>query len=99
MLNAAEAMKPHFDKCIDDFAKRLSEFVSNAGNTLYKGISEILDRTMTERREQGAQIDGLRGATSSQIAQVIAAKRALRQLREGLWAPEDGLPEPAPTTT
>ena len=25
VLNAAEAMKPHFDKCIDDFGKRLSE--------------------------------------------------------------------------
>ena len=96
VLNAAEAMKPHFDRVIDDFAKRLSEFVSNAGNTLYKGISEILDRTMADRREQGAQIDGLRGATTSQIVQVIAAKRALVQLRENLWAPEDALPEPAP---
>ena len=60
VLNAAEAMKPHFDKCIDDFAKRLSEFVSNAGNTLYKGISEILDRTMAERREQGGNIEGMK---------------------------------------
>ena len=59
VLKAAEAMKPHFDKCIDDFAKRLSEFVSNAGNTLYKGISEILDRTMRERREAGEPGRGL----------------------------------------
>jgi hypothetical protein len=58
ILGAAEAMKPHFDKCIDDFGKRLSEFVSNAGNTLYKGISEILDRTMSERREAGNVVDG-----------------------------------------
>ena len=53
ILNAADAMQPHFDKCIDDFARRLSEFVSNAGNTLYRGISEILDRTMRERRGEG----------------------------------------------
>src|SRR5205085_7130793 len=53
VLKAAEAMKPHFDKCIDDFGGRLSEFVSNAGNTLYRGINEILDRTMRERRESG----------------------------------------------
>jgi GTP-binding protein EngB required for normal cell division len=89
VLKASEAMKPHFDKVIDDFARRLSEFVSNAGNTLYKGISEILDRTMSERREQGMQVAGLRTSTTTQIAQVAAAKHALGQLREGLWAPDE----------
>ncbi len=93
VLNAAEAMKPHFDKCIDDFAKRLSEFVSNAGNTLYKGISEILDRTMLDRREAGSQVETMKTSTTSQIEQVVAARRALGQLRESLWTPElDPLP-------
>ncbi|HSK02426.1 MAG TPA: dynamin family protein [Kofleriaceae bacterium] len=96
VLKASEAMKPHFDKVIDDFARRLSEFVSNAGNTLYKGISEILDRTMDERREQGMQVDGLRTSTTTQIAQVAAAKHALGQLREGLWAPEEAPATPLP---
>src|SRR5688572_7048793 len=86
VLKAAEAMKPHFDRCIDDFAKRLSEFVSNAGNTLYKGISEILDRTMTERREVGNEVGELRQSTGAQIAAVKATSAALRQLREGIWA-------------
>src|SRR5215510_6087110 len=89
VLKAAEAMKPHFDKCIDDFARRLSEFVSNAGNTLYKGISEILDRTIAERRERAGEIGELRQSTSAQIAQIRAAGSALRQLREGLWASDD----------
>ena len=88
VLNAAEAMKPHFDKVIDDFAKRLSEFVSNAGNTLYKGISEILDRTLHERREAGSKVDDMRSSTSGQIEQIGALRRALSQLREGLWTPE-----------
>jgi GTP-binding protein EngB required for normal cell division len=95
VLKAAEAMKPHFDKCIDDFARRLSEFVSNAGNTLYKGISEILDRTMTERREHAGGVAELKSATTRQIQQIRATGSALRQLREGLWASED-LPEEAP---
>lgn len=86
VLNAAEAMKPHFDKCIDDFGKRLSEFVSNAGNTLYKGISEILDRTMRERREVGGDVEAMKGVTSQQIQQIRAASSALKQLRESLWA-------------
>jgi len=98
VLNAAEAMKPHFDRVIDDFAKRLSEFVSNAGNTLYKGISEILDRTMRERREAGGNIEGMKVATSAQIQQVRAVSAALRQLREGLWSSEDE-PAEVPTTS
>lgn len=99
VLNAAEAMKPHFDKCIDDFGKRLSEFVSNAGNTLYKGISEILDRTMRERREAGGAIDGLRHSTKDQIAQVAAVRLALAQLREGLWSSETAPPAELPASS
>ncbi len=88
ILGAAEAMKPHFDKAIDDFAKRLSEFVSNAGNTLYKGIGEILDRTLAERRDRGGAVDELKSTTSAQIDQIRAATSALRQLREGIWLDE-----------
>jgi small GTP-binding protein len=89
ILNASQAMKPHFDKCIDDFAARLSEFVANAGNTLYKGISEILDRTMTERRERSGELDTMRHATTGQIEQVRAATSALRQLRESIWSADE----------
>jgi hypothetical protein len=85
-------MKPHFDKCIDDFARRLSEFVTNAGNTLYKGISEILDRTMSERRDRSGEVDQLRTATVTQIQQVVAARKALGLLREGIWAEPAALP-------
>lgn len=95
VLKAAEAMRPHFDRCIDDFAKRLSEFVSGAGNTLYKGISEILDRTMAERREHAGGLAELKSATTHQIQQIRAAGSALRQLREGLWTTED-LPDAGP---
>jgi hypothetical protein len=95
VLGAAEAMKPHFDKCIDDFARRLSEFVSNAGNTLYKGISEILDRTMLERRAAGSQVEPLKQATSTHIEQIIGARRALDLLRGALWESEEPVPPPA----
>src|SRR5450755_294251 len=89
ILSGAEAMKPHFDKVIDDFAKRLSEFVSNAGNTLYKGIGEILDRTLSERRDRGGAVDDLKASTTAQIDQIRAATAALRQLREGIWLDEN----------
>jgi len=86
ILHASEAMRPHFDACVDDFAKRLREFVVNAGNTLYKGIGEILDRTIAERRDKGTEVDQLRAGTSEQITRVGAARAALTQLREGIWS-------------
>jgi GTPase Era involved in 16S rRNA processing len=95
VLKAADAMKPHFDKCIDDFGKRLSEFVSSAGNTLYKGISEILDRTMTERREHAGGLAELRAATTKQIDQIRTASSALRHLRDGLRTSDDADELPA----
>ncbi|HEY4057759.1 MAG TPA: hypothetical protein VGM39_14190, partial [Kofleriaceae bacterium] len=89
VLNAAEAMKPHFDRCIDDFAKRLSEFVSNAGNTLYKGISEVLDRTLRERKEHASEIGDMKTVTTGQIEQVRAATKALSTVREQLWSSDE----------
>ena len=105
ITSAAEAMRPHFDKCIDDFARRLTDFVSNAGNTLYKGISEILDRTMRDRKERGGEVDVMRADTSEQIQQLIAARGAITHLRERIWATDElepaeptGLAEPAEPT-
>ena len=95
VLSAAEAMKPHFDRCVADFAARLADFVTNAGNTLYKGIGEVLDRTMRERREKGGDLGALRNATTAQITQVGAVRAALSQLRESIWSSDE--PEPDPT--
>lgn len=82
---ASEAMRPHFDQCVDDFAVRLRAFVTSAGNALYKGISEILDRTVEERRARAGEVDALRATTSEQIQAVTATRHALSQLREALW--------------
>jgi GTP-binding protein EngB required for normal cell division len=85
IFHAAAAMKPHFDQCVDDFANRLREFVTTAGNTLYKGIGEILARTIDERRHRGGEAEELKAATSEQIAQVSALRTALGELRTELW--------------
>ena len=92
ILRGSEAMRPHFDKCVDDFATRLSDFVTSAGIALYKGISEILDRTLDERRERGNEIDELRGETTQHALQVSAAQVALNKLRGNIW--EQPPPEP-----
>lgn len=94
---ASEAMRPHFDQCVEDFATRLRDFVTAAGNTLYKGISEILDQTIQERRQRGGEVQPLREATSDQIAQVVAARQALGQARENLWNAARASEPPEPT--
>jgi len=82
---ASEVMRPHFERCVDDFATRLSAFVTAAGNTLYKGISEVLDKALSERRLKGGEVASLRAATSGEIDNVAEALRALSGIRAGLW--------------
>jgi GTP-binding protein EngB required for normal cell division len=94
--NAAAVMRPHFEQCVDDFSKRLRDFVTSAGNTLYKGISEILDRTIQERRALGGEIAPLREATTEQIARITATRNAIAQLREALWQSQESQEPPAP---
>lgn len=85
IFHAAAAMKPHFERCIDDFAARLRDFVTSAGNSLYKGISEILERTIHERRTRGGEAAELRAGTAEQMAQVAALRIGLGELRSDLW--------------
>ena len=86
ILHAADVMRPHFERCVDDFAERLGMFVTSAGNSLYKGITEILDKTMDERKTHGEKVDVLRAETSEQIAAVAGARAALGELRSIVWA-------------
>jgi ribosome biogenesis GTPase A len=85
VMRAAEAMRPHFERCVDDFATRLSAFVTAAGNALYKGISEILDKTLDDRKHRGGELDALRAATTDHVSAVMAAQASLGQIRGGLW--------------
>ncbi len=89
ILRASEAMRPHFDKCVDDFATRLGDFVTSAGIALYTGISEILDRTLDERRHRGDEIEVLRGETTQHALLVSSAQVALNKLRSGIWEQPD----------
>ena len=84
ILHAAAAMRPHFEQCVDEFAQRLREFVTTAGNALYRGINEILERTISERRNRGGEAAELKAATEEQIAHVIAMRTALGELRADL---------------
>ena len=97
ILRAADAMGPHFESCVDDFAKRLRAFVSSAGNALYKGISEILDRTIAERKTGEEKLGKLRQDTEAQVRQVSSIRGSLEDLRATMWQQPDGDAEPQGT--
>ncbi|MBT8493532.1 MAG: dynamin family protein [Deltaproteobacteria bacterium] len=95
---AADAMGPHFDRCVEDFGKRLSEFVTTAGNTLYKGISELLEQTIAERRERAGELDPLRDKLREQIARVEAGRAELEGLRSEVWKDDEATAESEPNS-
>jgi hypothetical protein len=50
---------------------------------------------MLDRREAGSQVEAMKTSTTTQIQQVVAARRALGKLRETLWTPDEPELEPA----
>jgi small GTP-binding protein len=90
---------PKLDDAIDDFAARLTEFVAQAGDALAKGIAEVLDRALAEKRTHTGDV-----AASAEAQGLDAALRAVRTIderiadvRQTVWedAAEDAA-EPAP---
>ena len=96
VLRAADAMGPHFDKCVDDFAARLSSFVASAGNALYRGISEILDKTIAERRADAEEVAAHRTETEGYVAAIRELRGELERIRQEVWQIADP-PEPTET--
>lgn len=85
VLRAADAMAPHFASCVDDFSRRLSDFVTAAGNTLYRGISEILDQTIAERRRGEVAASAVREETGERAREVANIRAQVVALRAELW--------------
>jgi len=86
ILRAADALRPHFDKCVDDFGGRLDNFVTSAGTTLYKGITEVLDQAVVERREREGELEPLRAATVEQRQLLDNVIETVTASRRDLWS-------------
>ena len=67
----AALVGPKLDEIVDGFGARLLEFVAQAGDTLTRGISEVLDRALRDRRAADATVSatadaaGIDGALSA----------------------------------
>jgi small GTP-binding protein len=83
---AAAAVGPRFEQIVEEFSARLADFVTAAGDTLHRGISEVLDRALSERRAQGADVEARAGEIDEQLQRLQAIERRLTRLRDRLWA-------------
>src|SRR5690606_25020561 len=90
VLRAADAMAPHFNATVDGFGERLSAFVTAAGNTLYRGISEVLDQAVAERQHGAAELGPRRAEVEILAVEAGAIADRMATLRASLWQDQAG---------
>lgn len=91
ILAAGEAMAPFFDECIDDFGSRLRNFVTGAGVNLYKGITEVLEKTVEQRKDAQDVIAPLVQEVRDHSLEVAHLRIELGKAREAIWAGRGGV--------
>ena len=96
----AALIGPKLDEIIDGFGARLLEFVSQAGDALTRGIADVLDQALRERRA-GDQTH----AASGDVKQLDAAISNLRtideriaDIRQRVWTPDEAAGDEAAAT-
>ena len=86
----AALVGPKLDEIIDGFGARLLEFVAQAGDTLTRGISEVLDRALRDRRAADATVSATADAAGidAALAALKAIDERIAEIRQKVWAPE-----------
>ena len=82
---AAAAIGPKFEQIVEDFQVRLADFVTAAGEALHKGIGEVLDRALAERRAQGVDTAVRDQEIGRQLTRLGEIERHMAALRDELW--------------
>jgi hypothetical protein len=86
----AALIGPKLDEIIDGFGARLLEFVSQAGDALARGIADVLDQALRERKAADAthsahadvkQID-------ASISNLRAIEERIAEIRQRVWSSE-----------
>jgi small GTP-binding protein len=85
IVKAAQAVGPRFEQIVEDFQGRLADFVTAAGDALHRGIGEVLDRALAERRAQGVDVAVRQQEVDGQLARLHEIETRLEALRARLW--------------
>lgn len=94
IADAVSKVGPRLDEMIDDFGRRLSEFIVAAGEELHRGIVEVLRRARDERADASFQIAAKESEMAGQLARLAAIEESLWRIKERIWAPQEAA-EPA----
>jgi hypothetical protein len=86
----AALLGPKLDRIVDDFSERLREFIAEAGAALARGIAEVLERALAERRlhaENAAASDEAH-LIDSTLAALDGVDARIAELRRAVWQAE-----------
>jgi len=96
----AGVIGPKLDEIIDGFGARLLEFVSQAGDTLARGIADVLDQALRERKasdeKHSATVDVKQ--IDASISNLRAIEERIVDIRQRVWSTEGAAAEAAAET-
>lgn len=86
----AALVGPKLDEIIDGFGSRLLEFVAQAGDALSRGIAEVLDLALRERRttKDNAPSAGDQSKIDVALSGLRAIDERIADIRQRIWSPE-----------
>jgi predicted GTPase len=86
----AALIGPKLDEIIDGFGARLLEFVSQAGDALARGIADVLDQALRERRaaDEKQATSGDAKQIDAWISNLRAIDERIAEIRQRVWAPD-----------
>jgi small GTP-binding protein len=89
----AALIGPKLDEIVDGFGARLLEFVAQAGEALARGIAEVLDRALAERRSHTEATDALPDAAAidKALSGLKVIDERIADIRQRVWS--DILPD------
>ena len=88
VTKAAAALAPKLDQIVDQFVQRLQEFIAEAGAALARGIAEVLESALAERRSHAESIAGSVEAIDHSLLALKAIEERVAEIRQSVW--DDG---------
>jgi GTPase Era involved in 16S rRNA processing len=91
----AALVGPKLDEMIDGFGARLLEFVSQAGDALARGIADVLDQALRERKSaaeaQAASTDAVK--LDAAISNLRKIEERIAEIRQKVWSSQSETPD------
>jgi ribosome biogenesis GTPase A len=93
----AALVGPKLDEIVDGFGSRLLEFVVQAGDALARGIADVLDRALAERRtaELGTAAKPDAARIDAALSELRKIEEHIAEIRQKVWTTDGEAAAPA----